>query len=56
MPLPALCTLVGGLAGDGYLAMLGLAVGSMLSTVAVAAAFETQFRKATAGSRSEMSD
>ena len=54
MPLPALCTLVGGLAGDGYTAMMGLAIGSILSTVTVAIAFESKFRKATADSRPEL--
>ncbi len=46
-PLPALCTLVGGLLGGGYTAMMGLAVGSILSTVTVATAFETRFRTDT---------
>lgn len=44
MPLPALCTLVGGLLGDGYTAMMGLAVGSILTTLTAATAFETRFR------------
>ena len=50
MPLPALCTLVGGLLGDGYTAMMGLAVGSILTTLTAATAFELRFRKATRAS------
>jgi Na+-driven multidrug efflux pump len=45
MPLPALCTLVGGLLGDGYTAMMGLAVGSILTTLTAATAFELRFRR-----------
>jgi hypothetical protein len=52
-PLPALCTLAGGLLGDGYTAMMGLAIGSILSTLTVATAFETRFRKVTAVPRPE---
>lgn len=42
-PLPALSTLVGGLVGDGGTAMMGLAIGSILSTLTAATAFEARF-------------
>jgi O-antigen/teichoic acid export membrane protein len=47
MPLPALFTLAGGLLGDGYTAMMGLAIGSILATLTATTAFERRFHKAT---------
>lgn len=52
-PLPALCTLAGGLLGDGTTAMMGLAAGTILSTLTVATAFESQFRKVASRPRLE---
>ena len=53
MPLPALCTLVGGLLGDGYTAMMGLAVGSILTTLTAATAFELRFRRVSTRRRDQ---
>ena len=44
-PLPALCTLMGGMLGGGYAAMMGLAAGMTLSMCTVAIASKRRFAR-----------
>lgn len=50
-PLPALGTLVGGLLGTGYTAMMGFAIGSILTTLIAVAAFEMRIHESPRASR-----